>query len=124
MIDDGIAALSHGQGWTPEPDYPDEEQIDEGLRRMPPHLSRVVIANYTSWAVQEVKVKALNLMAKKMQRKLKRRSQIKPRRPFGEQLQKMVLASPENQLISIRQYRDYLSMGKVWLLAWLEKDVA
>src|SRR3990167_10717171 len=38
MIDEDIAALSHGQGWKPEPDYPEEEEVDEGGRRMPAHL--------------------------------------------------------------------------------------
>ena len=90
MIDEGIAALSHGQGFKPEPEYTEEEEVEAALRAMPTHLSCVIIANYTSWHVHEVKLKALNRGKMKSQR------------------------------LNIRQYRDFLNIGRYWLHSWLE----
>ena len=90
MIDEGLAALSHGQGFKPEPEYREEEEIDAALRHMPIHLSRVIVANYTSWHVQEIKLKALNR------------------------------GKAQSERIGLRQYRDYLNIGKYWLHSWLE----
>ena len=61
LIDQDWAALIHGQGFKPEPEYEDEERIEQAIGALPHYLGRVIVKNYLSFVPQSVKAKELKL---------------------------------------------------------------
>lgn len=61
MIEQDLAALIHGVGFKPEPDYEDEENIDKAIRSLPDDLGKVIYINYMSMLPQKYKAKKLNI---------------------------------------------------------------
>lgn len=61
LIDEDWAALIHGEGFKPEPDYEDEEMINKAIDALPHYLGRVIVKNYLSMLPQTTKAKELGL---------------------------------------------------------------
>lgn len=61
MIDEGWAALIHGYGFKPEPDFQDEEAIDKAIRELPKYLGKVIYINYMQMAPQQFKAQLLKM---------------------------------------------------------------
>ena len=61
LIDEGWAALIHGQGFKPEPEYADEERIEKAIDALPHYLGRVIVKNYLSMIPQRYKARELGL---------------------------------------------------------------